>query len=325
MKSDDQLRRRLDREKRQRLMHLVPDGQQRCGRHHRCFFQRCRAGKGGQGRVSGQRSSSAFIDILELVSMDKKTIGRRIGDGIITGIEKAGINPDLARRQSEAYATTKGFIASQQTQAAAVGAGSALVPGVYLIGGVIVDTAFLAHKISILTWGIGYRSGCTVDSRDDLATVLSMWCGLLPETDLVRFARDSAVPTAKAGAGYGALWFGARWAEKALPRMAPKLGPKIVAKGHRGDREDTVRLVRGHEDARQDRRQRRARRRRGKRRSAEEPRWAHRREDHRTGGRKGVHRYPAHHRCGHQRRPQRLDPARDCPLRRDLLRREGDP
>lgn len=153
-------------------------------------------------------------------------VATKIGNALITAIEKAGIDPEMAKRGSARYPSTKLWIASQQLQSGTVGAGAALVPGVYLVGGVLVDIGFLAPKISIMTWGIGYRAGSLVEPRLDLGNVLGMWCGLLKEDHLVK-AAEQVTRTAAPAVG---TVLGARFLSRQLPKAAPKIWAKVGTK-----------------------------------------------------------------------------------------------
>jgi hypothetical protein len=115
------------------------------------------------------------------------SLSESIGTGFINAFETLGVDPDMARRGAGRYSSVETWIASQTAQAAAVGGATMAVPGAHHAASVI-DVATVVHKIAIMSWGVGYKLGCTIDPRLDLANVLSVWSGALPRHVLMTAA-----------------------------------------------------------------------------------------------------------------------------------------
>ena len=113
-----------------------------------------------------------------------------IGEAFVTGLGYAGINPAMAQRGSARYPSTGAWTASQVLQTAVVGAAAPQLPGWYKLAGLAANVAVVAHKIPIMTWGIGYRACGSVDPREDLANVLWLWCHSLTDDGLVNLAKS---------------------------------------------------------------------------------------------------------------------------------------
>lgn len=144
------------------------------------------------------------------------TIKGALGELLIRAIEKAGLDPAVTEQHALRCSSVDDWVRRQRIQAGGAGAvaglGVALLPGRFKLAGVGLEMGALAHKMSVLTWGVGYRSGSIVDTRLDLANVLSLWCGAV---------RDDALANAvgRAAVGGGAIGV-ARQVQRALPSVS---------------------------------------------------------------------------------------------------------
>ena len=121
-------------------------------------------------------------------------LAESIGNVFLSTFETLGVDPEMAKRGSQSYSSAYSWIDSQTAQAAVVGGTASAIPGIHHAG-VFVDMAAVIHKMAIMTWGVGFMKGCTVDARLDLANVLALWSGAVPEDVLGLAAELGASPS----------------------------------------------------------------------------------------------------------------------------------
>lgn len=169
------------------------------------------------------------------------SVSEKVGEAFITAFERLGVDPEMAQRGAQRYATVGSWTTSQISQAGAVGGAAMALPGWHHAGGV-VDLSALVHKMAVMTWGVGYKLNATVDARLDLANVLAMWSGTV-SNQLVRaaavgIATGGAVAVSYAAAGpqtafahVVAAQVAGKVAGVGAGALATKLGAKGAAKG----------------------------------------------------------------------------------------------
>lgn len=109
---------------------------------------------------------------------------------IVEAFRIMGAVPDLAIKNAQGY-SVDGWVSWQALQAGAVGAGAISIPVAHLPL-MLVDIAFLLHKMAYCCWGIGAIHGCKIESKEDFSIILGMYAGVITTETL----------SASIGAGY---------------------------------------------------------------------------------------------------------------------------
>jgi hypothetical protein len=114
------------------------------------------------------------------------------GDLVLKAFDSLGGSPTEAVMAAGSFDTTAGWIRSQTAQAAAIGAGTMIIPGVHLLA-FGLDLGLVMHKVAYTTWGVGRLHECTIDGKLDLALVLAVWTNTIDDAMLTRAAEVSAL------------------------------------------------------------------------------------------------------------------------------------
>ncbi|GII94374.1 hypothetical protein [Sinosporangium siamense] len=96
-----------------------------------------------------------------------------------------------------------------------------LIPGHHHIMVATADFSAVVHKMAIMTWGIGHKMGCSIDSRLDLANVLALWAGAIGE-DALNGAVVAGTFGAMGAAGVAAYGGGTAFATAVAVKIAGK-------------------------------------------------------------------------------------------------------
>ena len=157
------------------------------------------------------------------------------GSIIVNAFNQLGGNYEEAVTRAKGFSSVDSWVAWQASQAAAVGATAAAIPGAHLAT-LSADIAILIHKMAWCSWGIGGAMGCDVEGKLDLALILGLWSGSIKKEDVETMlvsgmVLGGALATAATVTSSPALAakIAAKTAEFGTTVLAQKLGLKTVA------------------------------------------------------------------------------------------------
>jgi hypothetical protein len=163
---------------------------------------------------------------------------------IVSAFEFMGGDPSTAI-ESARGSSIESWKYWQATQAAAVGAAAVAIPGAH-IPLIVVDVAFLLHKMAYCCWGIGALHKCEIESKEDFAVILGLYAGVVSEHALAAsvgmgtlaltggIIANAGLPAfvakvAGKGAGMGAKALGTKLGTKAVGKALAASSPLIGA------------------------------------------------------------------------------------------------
>lgn len=138
---------------------------------------------------------------------------------IVDAFDFMGGDPSTAIESAGNYSSIEEWKAWQAGQAALVGAAAMAIPVAH-IPLIVVDVAFLLHKMAYCCWGIGSLHGCEIESKEDFSVILGLYTGVVTEDVLI----------ASVGTGSLAL-VGGQIANMGLPAFIGKLTGKGASMG----------------------------------------------------------------------------------------------
>lgn len=145
------------------------------------------------------------------------------GDLVLKAFDSMGGDPREALAAAVSFNSTSGWIRGQAAQAAVVGAGTMIIPGVHLLA-FGLDLTMVMHKIAYTTWGVGRLLNCPVEGKLDLALVLATWTNTI----------DDAALAAAAAAGAGGMYL------DGFPVVGPAAFLATLISGVSGEPAETV-------------------------------------------------------------------------------------
>jgi len=167
--------------------------------------------------------------------MAEATFQQVSGDVIISAFNVLGGDYNKAVEKAKTCSSVDEWVMRQVTQAAAIGATAAAIPGAHLAA-LTVDVAILMHKMAWCSWGIGGNMGCQVEGKLDLALILGLWSGSITKEDVESMlvggmVLGGALATAVTITTSPALAakIAAKTAEFGTSMLAQKFGLKLVA------------------------------------------------------------------------------------------------
>lgn len=118
---------------------------------------------------------------------------------IVNAFDVMGGDSSAAASAAKNFSSVGSWVTWQATQTAMVGAAAMAVPGAH-VPALVVDVAFLMHKLAYCSWGVGSVLGCTPYGKADFEIILGHWCGAI-EDDVL----PAAIATSIAGGSLAAV------------------------------------------------------------------------------------------------------------------------